>query len=1246
MAAAAAPTSNSNSNSNTSDGRPAKRTRFSTPEAEQPGPRAADHPQQKLGQEPEVSGAPHTPGFSSDGRSGREDRAHRGSEAKDPQPASPSTTIPPPLAPQTPSDRQDSLTPLSEPRSEEENNPLTAEVSENDPEISQYDIWSDCEQEDFDQSELPHNGLLPTASQLTSSTAVQEQQQLTASTPHQPKPPDPPNEPDHAPSQSKKSQLSPDHRQSSAQFIIPRRSISSPLRPPSNPNPAPKTKRTVSSLFTTGTGEPFPMAIHPPSSGSPTFQPAILYPPPTATSAQKSTPEERQTRPMDDDALPYLPAAKPRRALSSLFQTGAGQPFPMDEPAEETSSSSAAQTQDCPVFGFQTARGTPVAPPSKDAMRKALDICAHPALSPFPKPHYTEPDSPSPSHRAKIQKASQLSCSSSVSPSSRANGANKSPTEDSRPIVRAPTPSSSSMPPPPTKLDSSKPSVGGLFSTASGTPIHIPISAIERARAHLDNPSQSSDSRPPPTNRAGSPLKDVSNLRPAPHSHHRLSATTDLLTGVGTRPSGHPSLSAKLHESLSAVVPKIPSQPTTAATLMSTPVRTLSSGMTVRSALQDSPNEPPSLPHTTTTAPVRRISNRIHIGLTPQATSRRASREGKAQEPRSFVTPFKKKLEPMPGQPVSLCTPARTAFYPAQETPSADPSRRSVMYIDPVTPFGRQGSSGGKPQSVFDLSTRSRQKIPMAQWLASPKGYSARHLLSLAVPESVVYMTAKSAAIWTFNAFTEPFGALQALGELLHAGCSISRCSPKWVANHWALIVWKLAAFVRWQPDCLSRVWKPSNAVQQLKYRYEREFVRGDRPVLQRILENDCPPSMPMCLVIVGIVRRSSPSSSSAIQGGPTVPEILELSDGWYRIKAHLDPVLLRVLRRGGLRVGFKLAISGATTEAPPPVATTALNKTPGEKKKRAPVKETEDEGEDEACLYLEGNATARARWHEPLGLRPRPWIAALRSLSHDGGRIPLLDIVIVKLFPPMFVDQEGRMGRWGIAEENMLQLAWEKEREKEADNVAQEQEKELEKIQLVADLVATVHAAKSDGKRRSSGGDKSAEEERSSLEDAAFDADDLCEELLEDEVSSDALTHLSGAQLVQLRESAQRRYDAFRSTAADEGRKMLDMRVPPRRTRHVQQLSVIDFHVSNAASRTTMTMAGRLVGQISVQDLSLLPEQFLKEGCRYWVENLQPSRSARWDVCARTKTARPELREINLSTRRDTRWTSIALDA
>jgi breast cancer 2 susceptibility protein len=119
-----------------------------------------------------------------------------------------------------------------------------------------------------------------------------------------------------------------------------------------------------------------------------------------------------------------------------------------------------------------------------------------------------------------------------------------------------------------------------------------------------------------------------------------------------------------------------------------------------------------------------------------------------------------------------------------------------------------------------------------------------------------------------------------------------------------------------------------------------------------------------MCLVIVGIIW--PPTHCSPLKGSVPALEILELSNGWYKIKAHLDPVLVRVLKRGALRVGFKLAISGALTEAP----AAGQPKAQQMGQKRTTAKGPSDKGpeEEEVRLYLEGNRTSRAQWAEALG--------------------------------------------------------------------------------------------------------------------------------------------------------------------------------------------------------------------------------------------------------------------------------------
>ncbi|KAI9601866.1 hypothetical protein KEM48_001154 [Puccinia striiformis f. sp. tritici PST-130] len=140
----------------------------------------------------------------------------------------------------------------------------------------------------------------------------------------------------------------------------------------SNHDPSPSSsglKRNVSSLFTPAEANPFRWRS---SSQSPLHRPS----PPSLLLTDQALLSTADTS--YSPSHPHHPvSSKPRRTLSSLFQTGAGQPFPMDESVKEKSSPSSTGNQDCPVFGFQTARGHSVSAPSKESMRKALDIFPH-----------------------------------------------------------------------------------------------------------------------------------------------------------------------------------------------------------------------------------------------------------------------------------------------------------------------------------------------------------------------------------------------------------------------------------------------------------------------------------------------------------------------------------------------------------------------------------------------------------------------------------------------------------------------------------------------------------------------------------------------------------------------------------------------------------------------------------------------------------------------------------------------------
>lgn len=110
-----------------------------------------------------------------------------------------------------------------------------------------------------------------------------------------------------------------------------------------------------------------------------------------------------------------------------------------------------------------------------------------------------------------------------------------------------------------------------------------------------------------------------------------------------------------------------------------------------------------------------------------------------------------------------------------------------------------------------------------------------------------------------------------------------------------------------------------------------------------------------------------------------TLPEI-ELTDGWYRLRAEIDPTLEKAIGRGVLRVGRKLWL-----------ATARLKRT---------GKDVEDvlEAYDSCKLRICGNSSHLAPWYEKLGWLERPHIATLDSLTVNGGLITVLNLIIIKV--------------------------------------------------------------------------------------------------------------------------------------------------------------------------------------------------------------------------------------------------------
>jgi hypothetical protein len=116
-------------------------------------------------------------------------------------------------------------------------------------------------------------------------------------------------------------------------------------------------------------------------------------------------------------------------------------------------------------------------------------------------------------------------------------------------------------------------------------------------------------------------------------------------------------------------------------------------------------------------------------------------------------------------------------------------------------------------------------------------------------------MTSLTAKNYQFDGH---WGYKEAMKDLVKAGAVSNRMSSAWVENHYTLIVWKLACLIRSYPDKFKQDWTIQKVLEQLLYRYEREFNMGHRPVLKKILEQDDISVKHMILVISDIVEIKS----------------------------------------------------------------------------------------------------------------------------------------------------------------------------------------------------------------------------------------------------------------------------------------------------------------------------------------------------------------------------------------------------
>ncbi|KAJ2456369.1 hypothetical protein EV183_000069 [Coemansia sp. RSA 2336] len=334
---------------------------------------------------------------------------------------------------------------------------------------------------------------------------------------------------------------------------------------------------------------------------------------------------------------------------------------------------------------------------------------------------------------------------------------------------------------------------------------------------------------------------------------------------------------------------------------------------------------------------------------------------------------------------------------PAGESPQAAAvggARRQLSFRQP----GRKRISSGlqfKSPAKRVAAAEMPQQKPKSVAKADTKAVRDRGLGAVGmlldvgsrrqVPQPAKDMTADQAATYRFPKGASGWGAAEAAQELRAQGRDVA---DAWVRNHYRWVVWTSASYARRIPTRWREFWSTEYVLQRLARRHERESVRGERPALRQVLERDevAQRAMVLCVAQVGAE--------------------IEVTDGWYSMRACTDAVLQAAITRGQLRAGDKIACAGLrmeSSEACEPLSPTAQS----------------------ARLLLNANSVRRARWDAVLGFQPHGALfLSLGAVHACGGPVgATLDVVVMRRYPTVYSEvlpSGGRIVRTAREEERI----------------------------------------------------------------------------------------------------------------------------------------------------------------------------------------------------------------------------------
>nr|XP_039329367.1 breast cancer type 2 susceptibility protein [Saimiri boliviensis boliviensis] len=360
-----------------------------------------------------------------------------------------------------------------------------------------------------------------------------------------------------------------------------------------------------------------------------------------------------------------------------------------------------------------------------------------------------------------------------------------------------------------------------------------------------------------------------------------------------------------------------------------------------------------------------------------------------------------------------------------------------------------------QPGSLYLTKTSTLPRISLKAAVGSqvPSACSHKQLYMYGVSKHCVKINSKNAESFQFN--TQDYFGKESLWakkgiqladggwlipsndgkagkeEFYRALCDTPGVDPKlisriWVYNHYRWIIWKLAAMeFAFPKEFANRCLSPERVLLQLKYRYDMEIDKSRRSAIKKIMERDDTAAKTLVLCVSDIISLSaniSETSSNKTSSADTQKvAIIELTDGWYAVKAQLDPPLLAVLKKGRLTVGQKIILHGAELVGSPDACT--------------PL-----EAPESLMLKISANSTRPARWYTKLGFfpDPRPFPLPLSSLFSDGGNVGCVDVIIQRAYPIQWMEKTSS---------GLYIFRNEREEEKEAAKHAEAQQKRLEAL-------------------------------------------------------------------------------------------------------------------------------------------------------------------------------------------------------